>query len=72
MEGYIVAMFIDLKVFYLMDKKVLGETMRKKEVREELIKWMEEVVREIKSRVRSGEKIGKVLDGKGMRQGDVR
>lgn len=72
MEGYIVAMFIDLKVFDLMDKKVLGETMRKKEVREELIKWMEEVVRETKSRVRSGEKIGKVLDGKGMRQGDVR
>lgn len=57
---------MDLKTaFDLVDKRVLIGTMKNKGVRERLIKRMEEVVREIKSRVTSGREIRRILDRKG-------
>lgn len=52
-------MFVDLKAaFDLVDRGVLVRAMREKGIRKELTKKVEEVLRETKSRVRAGGKMG--------------
>jgi len=49
----LMALFVDLKAaFDSVDREVLMETMREKEIREGLIKKVEELLRETKSRVK--------------------
>lgn len=66
-----VVAFVDLKVaFDSVDRRVLLEEMRKRRVREELVRRCEEVLRETVCRVRVGEREGvKFWAGKGLRQG---
>lgn len=58
----LVVLFVDLRTaFDSVDRKVLIEMMRKKEIREGLIRRVEEVLRETKSRVRVGGKLGRIF-----------
>lgn len=53
------ALFVDLKTaFDSEDKGVLMETIRTKKIREGLVKRVEEVIKEIRNRVRAREKMG--------------
>lgn len=57
--GKLVALFVDLKTaFDSEDKRVLMETMRTKKIREGLVRRVEEVIKKIRSRVRTGGKMG--------------
>lgn len=52
------------------DREVMIEAMRKNGIREGLVKRTEEMIRETKSRVREGEKIGEEFwTARGVRQG---
>lgn len=54
-----VVLFVDLKTaFDSVDRGVLVKEMKARRIREGLIRRIEEVVRETKSRVRVGEKLG--------------
>lgn len=57
--GKLIALFVDLRAaFDTVDRGVLIKTMRRKGVREGLVKRVEEVLRETKSRVRAGGVMG--------------
>lgn len=61
-------LFVDLKAaFDMIDREVLLGTMRKRGIRKGLVKKVKKMFREIKSRVRRGDR-GNILDGKGARQ----
>lgn len=58
-KGKVIAMFVDLKAaFDSVDRGVLIEAMRKRGIREGLIERIGEVLRETRSRVRVGERMG--------------
>ncbi|KAL6418016.1 hypothetical protein ACFW04_013055 [Cataglyphis niger] len=58
-KGKLVAFFIDLKAaFDSVDRRKLVEAMRERGVRERLIRRSEDILREIKNRVRKGENLG--------------
>jgi len=62
--------FVDLKAtFDSVDKKMLAELLRKREIRKRLMKRMEEVLEEIKSRVKVRDEVGKDFWMGGLRQG---
>lgn len=65
------AVFVDLKAaFDSVDKEILIRLMRERGIREGLVIKIEEVVREIKSRVRMGERIGEEFwTARSLRQG---
>jgi len=57
--GKVVALFVDLKAaFDSVDREVLSEALRERGVREGLVERIEAVLRETKSRVRIGKKLG--------------
>lgn len=59
-KGKVIAMFVDLKAaFDSMDRGVLMEAMRQRGIRKGLIERIEEVLREIRSRVRVGKRVDK-------------
>lgn len=69
--GKLIALFVDLKAaFDSVDRRELIKTMKKIGVRERLIKRIEELLRETKSRVRMGGRV-RVNFGRrgGVRQG---
>lgn len=52
-------MFVDLKaVFNTMDRAILIETMRRRDIREELIERIEEVLSETRCRMRMQGEVG--------------
>nr|XP_046472570.1 uncharacterized protein LOC124214348 [Neodiprion pinetum] len=70
-KGKMVAFFVDLKAaFDSVDRKVMWETMERRGVREGLRVRVEEIYKEIKSRVRSGRKVGAAFwTERGVKQG---
>lgn len=52
-------LFVDLKAFDTIDRKVLCETMRMRGIRGSLIKRVKKVLRETKNKVRAEGKTGK-------------
>lgn len=61
-------LFVDLKAALdMIDREVLLGTMRKKGIRKRLVKRVEKMFRETKSRVRRDDR-GGILDGKKVRQ----
>lgn len=57
--GGMVALFVDLKAaFDSVDRGVLIETMKERRIREGLVRRIEEVMGETKSRVRVGQEMG--------------
>lgn len=66
--GRLIAVFVDLKAaFNSVDRRVLMETMRKREVTEGLIERIEKMLREMRSRVRVGSRWGEVFGRRGER-----
>lgn len=60
--GKVLVLFVDLKaVFDMIDREVLLESMRERGIREGLVKRMEKMLRETKSRVRVEEETGKAF-----------
>jgi len=60
------ALFVDLKAtFDSIDRRVLVESMEERGIRRGLVERVKEVLRETKSRVRTGEEMGET--GKGLR-----
>lgn len=54
-----IALFVDLKAaFDMIDREVLVETMRERGIREGLVRRVEEIFRETRSRVRVREILG--------------
>lgn len=70
-RGEMIALFVDLKeAFDSVDKGILIRTMREKGIKEGLVKRVEVMLRDTKSRVRVGDEIGEEFyTGKGVRQG---
>lgn len=68
-KGKLVALFVDLKAaFDTVDKGIL-ETMRKRGIRKGLIRKVEEMLKEMRSKVRIEERIGEVFwTARGVRQ----
>lgn len=66
-----IALFVDLEAaFDTVDRRVLCETMRERGIREGLVRRVEELLRELKSRVRVGEFVSKEFwTARGLRQG---
>lgn len=68
-KGSMVVLFVDLRADSV-DRGVLVKAMRKREVRKELVKRCEEVLRETRCRVRVGEDEGdNFYTARGVRQG---
>ncbi|KAL6420898.1 hypothetical protein ACFW04_011880 [Cataglyphis niger] len=69
-KGKLVAFFIDVKAaFDSVDRRKLVEAMRKRGVREELVRRNEDIMKETKNRVRRGEDLGAGFwTGRGVRQ----
>lgn len=69
--GKLVAMFVNLKAaFDSVDRGILGEAMRDREVREGLVIRTEEIMREVISRLRIGRETGEGFwTARGVRQG---
>lgn len=70
-RGGMVALFVDLKAaFDSVDREILGRAMRERGIREGLVKRVEELTRETKSRIRMGEECGREFwTARGIRQG---
>ncbi|KMQ89458.1 rna-directed dna polymerase from mobile element jockey-like protein [Lasius niger] len=69
-EGKMTAVFIDLKAaFDTVDREAVVKAMQERGVREGLVVRVEEMLRETKSRVRAGKRIGeKFWTARGVRQ----
>jgi len=68
-EG-MVALFVDLKAFDSVDRRVLVNVMRERGVRRGLVEKVKEMLKETRSRVRVGGEIGESFwTGRGLRQG---
>jgi len=67
----VTALFVDLKAaFDTVDRRVLVESMEERGIRRGLVKRVKKVLRETKSRVRTGEEMGESFwTGRGLRQG---
>ena len=70
-RGKMTAVFVDLKAaFDSIDREILVRAMRERGVGEGLVKRVEEILRETRSRVRVGERVGKEFwTARGVRQG---
>lgn len=69
-RGKLVAMFVDIRAaFDSVNREVLIEAMRERGVRGGLVKRVEEIIRETKSRVRVGKEVGESFwTARGVRQ----
>lgn len=66
-----VVLFVDLRAaFDTVDREILWKTMREREIREELVRRCEDMLRETRNRVRIGEKRSEQFwTGRGVKQG---
>jgi len=66
-----VVMFVDLKAaFDSVNREVLRKVMRERGVREGIVRRVEQILRETKSRVKVGRKVGECFwTARGVRQG---